>query len=248
MLGNSNEYGSKFTHQPMQDIANFCRTMNMSTATLLKGSADLTMTTGVQPVVINSEHDPSLAKTSTVAPDTDLVLTIWVTGSSYTAAASVNFVVDDNGNKQWYACIADHVASAANKPGQPDHINTSWRTYWTESSNRAIQAGLDEVSSTYSRYYLILQRKTTGIVTSVIAGDVLLDTPAVAAGPQIPQFDPELFVAIALILLNSGTDPNIWGSTDDNGVVTITQWIGPCFPTGKGISDTIQGNTASTIA
>jgi hypothetical protein len=245
MLGNSIEYGSKFTHKAMQDIANFARTMNMATATQLKGSADLTQTTGVQPVVINGEHDPSLAKTSTVAPDTDLVLTIWVTGSSYTAAASVNFVVDDNGNKQWYACIADHVASAANKPGQPDHINTSWRTYWTESSNRAVQAGLDEVSSTYSRYYLILQRKTTGIVTSVIAGDVALDADVELS---IPQFDPELFVAIATILLNSATDPNIWGTTDDNGEVTIVQLIGPVFPTNKGISDTIQGNTASGIA
>jgi hypothetical protein len=245
MLGNSIEYGSKFTHKAMQDIANFARTMNMSTATLLKGSADLTMTTGVQPVVINGDVDPSLAKTSTVAPDTDLVLTIWVTGSSYTAAASVNFVVDDNGNKQWYACIADHTASAANKPGQPDHINTSWRTYWTESSNRAIQAGLDEVGSSDSRYYLILQRKTTGIVTSVIAGDVAADADVELS---IPQFDPELFVAIAIILLASATAPNVWGTTDDSGAVTITQWIGPCFPTNKGITDSIQGNTASGIA
>jgi hypothetical protein len=229
----------------MQDIANFARTMNMSTATQLKGSADLTQTTGVQPVVINGEHDPSLAKTSTVAPDTDVVLTIWVVGSSYTAAASVNFVVDEQGRKQWYACIADHTATAGNKPGQPDHAGITWRDYWTESSNRAVQAGLDEVTLLSSRYYLILQRKTTGIVTSVIAGDVALDADVELS---IPQFDPELFVAIATILLNSTTSPNVWGTTDDSGDITIVQMIGPVFPTNKGITDTIEGNTASGIA
>ena len=82
-------------------------------------------------------------------------------------------------------------------------------------------------------------------MTTVIAGDVALDA---AVELSIPQFDPQLHVAVAIILLNSATAPNVWGTTDDNGEVAITQLIGPVFPTNKGITDDIQGNTgASTI-
>ena len=244
MLGTSIEYGSKFTFKPMQDVANFARTMNMATQAIAKASADL-QDTGAAHAVINGEHDASLAQDAALDVSADTVFTIWVTGTAYTAAHSVQYVEDDNGNKQWYACIADHTSSAATKPGQKDSVDQSWRTYWTESSNRAIQAADDEVSTLSSRYYLVLKRKTTGIMTSVIAGDVALDAAVVLS---IPQFDPELYVACATILLDSATAPNVWGTTDDNGEVTITQLIGPVFPTNKGITDDIQGNTASTIA
>jgi len=244
MLGNSIEYPSKFTHKPMQDMADFSRTMNMATQAIAKANADL-QDTGAAHAVINGEHDASLAQDASLDVSADVVLTKWVSGSSYTAAASVNWVETETGGRQWYACIADHTASADNKPGQPDHINSNWRTYWTESSNRAIQAADDEVSTLSSRYYLVLKRKTTGVMTSVIAGDVALDADVELS---IPQFDPELFVACAVILLDSATAPNVWGTTDDNANVTITQLIGPVFPTNKGITDTIQGNTASSIA
>lgn len=244
MLGNSVEYGSKFTHKPMQDIASFARTMNMATQAVAKADENIA-DTGDAHAVINGEHDATLAQDAATDLSADVTFTKWVTGSSYTAAESVHWVENADGGRQWYACIADHTASAANKPGEPDHVNANWRTYWTESSNRAVSAVDDEVSTLSSRYYLVLKRKTTGTLRVVIAGDVALDA---AVELSIPQFDPELYVAVATILLDSATAPNVFGTTDDSGAVTIQQLIGPVFPTNKGITDTIQGNTASTVA
>ena len=235
MLGNSIEYGSKFTHKPMQDIASFARTMNMATAVVAKADQHV-QNTGGQHVVINGEHDESLAICANLTIATDTVLGIWVTATAYTAAASVQYVADANGNKQWYACIANHTSSSANKPGQKDSVDQTWRTYWTESSNRAIQAAGDVVLDNYSRYYLVLARKTTGTMTTVLAGNKALDA---AVELSIPQFDPELFVAIAYMLKDSTTALKTWGTSNDTGIVVVTQIIGPCFPTNLGITDEI---------
>jgi hypothetical protein len=231
MLGNSIQLASKFSHKAAQTLAEFSMTMNMATAAVAKADADI-QNTGGQHVVIAGEHDATLAQDAGLDISADTVLGIWVTATAYTAAASVQYVEDGNGNKQWYACIADHTSSAATKPGQPDHVNSSWRTYWTESSNRAEQASGDIVLDNYSRYYLVLARKTTGVMTTVLAGDIALDADVELT---IPQFDPELFVAIAVILKDSTTALKTWGTSDDSGIVTITQLIGPVFPTGLGI-------------
>ena len=235
MLGNSIEYGSKFSFKPMQDIASFARTMNMATAIVAKISAAVT-STGGQHVVINGEHDETLERDITLDISADTVLGPWVTATAYTAAASVQYVTNADGRKEWFACIADHTSSAATKPGQKDSVEQTWRTYWTESSNRALPAVGDLVTTGYSRYYLVLARKTTGIMTTVLAGNIALDADVELS---IPQFDPELFVAIAIILKNAETDRDNWGSDDDSGECTVTQLIGPCFPTNLGITDEI---------
>ena len=237
MLGTNIEYPSKFTHLPMQEIADYARTMNMATAALAKADKDV-QNTGAQAVVINGRLDASLAQDANLTIATDTCLGIWVTATSYTAAHSVQYVEDDNGNKQWYACIADHTSSADTKPGQPDHVNSTWRTYWTESSNRAIQAAGDALTTTYSRYYVVLARITTGIMTTVLGGNIALDADVVLS---IPKFDPELFVCIGYILKDGVTARDVWGTDDDNADCTVTQWIGPCFPTNAGITDSIVG-------
>ena len=235
MLGNSIEYGSKFSFKPMQDIASFARTMNMATAIVAKISAAVT-STGGQHVVINGEHDETLERDITLNIATDTVLGPWVTATAYTAAASVQYVTNADGRKEWFACIADHTSSAATKPGQKDSVEQTWRTYWTESSNRALPAVGDLVITLYSRYYLVLARKTTGIMTTVLAGNKALDANVQLS---IPRFDPELFVALAYILKNSTTALKTWGTSADQGIVIVTQIIGPCFPTNLGITDEI---------
>ena len=235
MLGTSVEYPSKFTHLAMRDIADYSRTMNMATAVVAKVDKDV-QNTGDQHVVINGEHDESLAVCANLAIATDTVFTVWVTATAYTAAHDVQYVEDDNGNKQWYACIADHTSSAATKPGQGDHVNATWRTYWTESSNRAIQAAGDVLLDGYNRYYLVLARKTTGIMTTVLASNKSLDADFELS---IPRFDPELYVAIGLILDDGETATDIWGTDANHGHCTITQLIGPVFPTTLGITDEI---------
>ena len=226
MLGNSIEYGSKFSHKPMQDIASFARTMNMATQAVAKADADL-QDTGTGAAVINGVHHTAVQDAS-LDISGDLQFTIWLTATAYTAV-DCRYVEDSNGHKQWYQCIASHTSAAGTKPGQKDSENATWRTYWTESTNRCVQASGHVVADTYSQYYLVL-KTVAGVNTTVLAGDTALDA---AVALEIPAFDPERFVAIAVILLNSGG--NTWGTTDDNAIVTITQLIGPVFPTGLGI-------------
>jgi hypothetical protein len=46
-------------------------------------------------------------------------------------------------------------------------------------------------------------------------------------------------MAIGIILKNALTANDVWGTDDDNGECTVTQIVGPCYPTGIGITDEI---------
>jgi len=230
MLGNSIEYGSKFTHKPMQDIASFCRTMSMSTAAVAQADENV-QNTGAQPVVINGIADPSLAQDADLDISADLQLTTWLTATAYTAV-DVRYVEDDNGHKQWYACIASHTSAAGTKPGQKDSADSTWRTYWTESSNRAENAKGMVCTNLYTRHVLVLAFITTGTMVTVNADNGLqLDADSEIV---IPAFDPELFVAIGRIDIDC-TDSWVYGDDDKNAQCAVVQVIGPCFPTGAGI-------------
>ena len=236
MLGNSIEFGSKFTHKAMQDVASFARTMNMATQTVAKANADMA-TTGTAHCVINGVHIASLTADAALNISDDRQLEEWVTATAYTtdggARVDVRYVEDNQGAKQWYKCILAHTSSAATKPGQPDHINTTWRTYWTESSNRAEAARGQVCANLKTRQYLCLA-DVGGVITTVIADNGLqLDAASVLT---IPNFDPEVFVAIGLLVVD-GTGASTWGTTDDSAQVTITQLLGPVFPTGLGIDN-----------
>jgi len=244
MLGNTTELPSKFTHAPMVMLADYARTMNMASQVVAKANAAMA-DTGDAAVVIDGIVDATLAQDAAYDISADTYLEEWATATSYTAAESCQHVVDDDGRKQWYQCIADHTSSAANKPGQPDHVNASWRTYWTESSNRALPARGDTVITTYSRIYLVLKKKTTGTLTTVLASANGLDAAVLAAGPQVPIFDPQACVAVAYILKNALTANDVWGTDDDSGECTIVQWVGPCLPSGIGLTDEIIGLQSS---
>jgi hypothetical protein len=231
MLGNSIEYGSKFTHKPMQDIASYARTMNMATQAIAKANANIA-TTGGAHCVINGVHIASLTAETGRTLANDLQFTIWLTATAYTLAAhDCRFVIDDNGYKQWYICIADHTSAAGTKPGQPDSINATWRTYWTETTSRVEPAVGETMANNYTRHYLAIA-DDLGVVTTVIADNgYQLDANSKIV---IPTFDPEIWAAIGLYTI-VGTGASTWGTTDDNAQVGETQIIGPVFPTGLGI-------------
>ena len=231
MLGNSIEFGSKFTFKPMQDIASYARTMNMATQAIAKANANIA-TTGGAHCVINGVHIASLTAETGRTLANDLQFTVWLTATAYTLAAhDCRYVMDDNGYKQWYVCIADHTSSAGTQPGQKDSVNSTWRTYWTETTSRCEPAVGTVNANGYTRYYLALA-DNLGVVTTVIADlGYLLDA---AQAIQIPTFDPEIWCAIGMYKL-TGTGTSTWGTTDDNAQVTETQYIGPVFPTGLGI-------------
>ena len=227
MLGNSNGLESKFGHKAAITLAEFAMTQNCATQAIAKANADIANTGGGEMILAGQPVLNIQDGGNDLSADTQLG--IWVTATAYTADATrvdVMYVVDGNGHKQWYKCILGHTSSAATKPGQKDSVNSSWRTYWTESSNRALPAVGQTCANGYTRHYLCLCDKL-GVTTTVIADNGLqLDA---AQEVQIPQFDPSIFVAIGLYTVD-GTGDTVWGTTDDNATCTERQIIGPVFP------------------
>ena len=234
MLGNSIELGSKFTHKPMQMLASYARTMNMATQAVAKANADMA-NTGTGAVVLNGLPIAALTQDGALDISADRQHEAWATATAYTAyggtRTDIRYVEDGNGHRQMYVCILAHTSSAATKPGQKDSVNSVWRTYWTESDSNCVAARGQVCANTYTRRYLCLA-DAQGVMTTVVADNGLqLDA---ASELVIPSFDPEVFVAIAILVVD-GTGASTWGTTNDAAQVTITQIIGPCFPTGAGI-------------
>lgn len=227
MLGNTNGLNKQFSHKAAVTLAEFAMTQNCATQAVAKANADMANTGGGEMILAGQ---PVLnIQDGALDISADRQLEAWVTGTAYTATATrvdVRYVEDANGNKQWYKCILAHTSSAANMPGQKDSVNSSWRTYWTESSNRAEAARGQTCANGYTRHYLALC-DSLGVMTTVQADNGLqLDADSEL---QIPQFDPEIFVALAVLTVD-GTGASTWGTTDDNAQVTIRQLLGPVFP------------------
>ena len=228
MLFNSKKLMTKFSHKAAVTLAEFAMTQNCATQAVAKANADMANTGGGEMILAGT---PVLnVQDAALDISADRQLEAWATGTAYTtdggARTDVRYVEDAQGNKQWYKCIAAHTSSAATKPGQSDHVNATWRTYWTESSNKAEAARGQTCANGYTRHYLALC-DVNGTMTTVQADNGLqLDA---ASELQIPQFDPEIFVALAVLTVD-GTGASTWGTTDDNAQVTIRQLLGPVFP------------------
>ena len=235
MLENSNEYGSLFSYAPARDFASFIRTMNMATQIFAEDATNTDVqATGVAALVINGVHGV-YAATAALDISADLQLTIWATGASYTTADMRYVVNASSGNKVYYKCIASHTSAAANKPDENNlRDDATWKTYWTRSTQTAEAAVGTYVPTLNSCYFLALTQKAADTLTLVRAGDVALDADAELV---IPNFDPEVFVAIGVLHIDSPVGGFTLGDTDiDTGTVgTFTQWVGPCFPTGLSI-------------
>jgi hypothetical protein len=232
MLESSLEFGSKFSHAPARDFASFIRTMNMATQAFAVdgGNAENVQTTGTKACVINGVSINALAVDLELDISADLQLTAWLAGSSYTAVDMRYVVNPSSGLKVWYKCIASHTAAVANKPDENDlREDALWKTYWVRSTQTAEQASGDIIPSLSSRYYLCLAT-AAGVITLVKAGPVALDADVKLV---IPNFEPEMFVAIGTLLINSAGFT--LGTTSTSGVSTFAQIIGPCYPNGAGI-------------
>jgi hypothetical protein len=218
----------------MQDVANFARTMNMATQAVAKANADMA-NTGTGAAVLNGVPIASLTQDAALDISADRQHEAWVTATAYTAAGGartdIRFVTDDNGKNQMYVCILAHTSSADNKPGQSDHINATWRTYWTPSTSNCVAARGLACANLKTRRYLCLA-DAQGVMTTVVADNGLqLDADSIL---QIPSFEAEIFIALAILVID-GTGASTWGTTDDNAQVTVTQIVGPAFASGLGI-------------
>jgi hypothetical protein len=143
----------------------------------------------------------------------------------------MQYVVNpSSGSKVYYKCILGHTAALANKPDENNlREDALWKTYWVRSTQTAEAASGDIIPSLSSRYYLCLAT-SDGVLTLVKAGDVALDADVKLV---IPNFEPEMFVAIGTLLINSAGFT--LGTTSTAGVSTFAQLIGPVFPTDVGI-------------
>ena len=227
MIGTSNGIASRFSHKAAQTLAEFALTMNCETQAVAKANADMA-NTGAKEMIMAGLPVLNI-QDAALDISADRQLETWVTATAYTATATrvdVRFVTDDNGNKQWYKCILAHTSSAATKPGQADHVNATWRTYWTESSNRALAARGETCANLKTRIYLCIC-DALGVMTTVIADNGIQDDADQVL--MIPQFDPEIFVALAILTVD-GTGASTWGTTDDNAQVTIRQLLGAVIP------------------
>jgi hypothetical protein len=230
MLQNSTEFGSKLSYAPARDFASFIRTMNMGSQIFAVDANAWDVQTSATTIqaVLNGVHFV-MAKDDALDISGDLQLSTWLLGSSYTAV-DMRFVVSDQGVKQYYKCIASHTAALANKPDENDlREDALWKTYWVRSTQTAEAASGDYIPSLSSRYYLCLAT-SDGVLTLVKAGDVALDADVKLV---IPNFEPEMFVAIGTLLINSAGFT--LGTTSTASVSTFAQLIGPVFPTDVGI-------------
>jgi hypothetical protein len=179
--------------------------------------------------VLNGVHFV-MAKDDALDISADTQLGIWTVGDTYTALHMQYVVNPSSGNKVYYKCILGHTAALANKPNENNlREDALWKTYWVRSTQTAEAASGDIIPSLSSRYYLCLAT-SDGVLTLVKAGDVALDADVKLV---IPNFEPEMFVAIGTLLINSAGFT--LGTTSTGSVSTFTQWIGPCFPTGLSI-------------
>lgn len=231
MLENSIQYGSKFDHGPARDFASFIRTANMASQTLAVDATDTDIqTSGGGHAVLNGVHIQSLGADAALDISADVQLTEWLTAQSYTAQ-HMRWVRNPNsGEKVYYKCILAHTSAAANKPDEDNlAADATWKTYWTRSTQTAEAAVGDYIPNLYSRYYLVLAT-SDGVLTVVKAGDIALDANVEL---RIPNFEPEMFVAVGTMLINSAGFT--LGDTSTSGVVTFAQLIGPVFPQGASI-------------
>lgn len=214
----------QFSHKAAQLLAAFAMTQNSATQAVAKANADMA-NTGTGEMVLRGTPVKNI-QDAALDISADRQMEAWATATAYTAEGGARtdcrYTDDAQGNRTWYICISAHTSSASNKPGS----GADWRTYWKESINRAEASRGQTCASGYTRHHLALCDKQ-GVMTTVQCDNGLqLDA---ASELQIPVFDPEYFVALAVLTVD-GTGASTWGTTDDSAQVTIRQLLGPVFP------------------
>jgi hypothetical protein len=236
MIENSTNYGSYMSHAVARDFALFLNTMNMGSQVFAEdGGVNTDVQTSATTIQAVLNGVPFIVpKDDVLDVSADLQLSAWLAGESYTAY-HMRYVMNPNsGLKVYYKCILAHTSAAANKPDEDNlRDDATWKTYWTRSTQTAEAATGTIVPTLNSAYFVALITKD-GTLTLVRGGDVALDADAELV---MPNFEPEMFVAIGTLHINAGVGGFVLGDDDINtGVVgTFVQLIGPTFPTGKAI-------------
>ena len=243
-----NNWGDKFSHRPMQDLARFVTTYNGATQTVaVDGSHDYSIqTAAAAPAMINGIYIPTLTA------DAELVIAVDTPHPTATteswpllADAQTSFVADDEVytgtlagiDQKFYKCLSAHVGMGRDlyKPeDRPD--------LWQAIPN-ADGLILDDDETCWVMITAESSEGTLGQLGIWIASTELgTSTAEPTNGLRVPFFDPAYYVVVAFALLtqnyNDCDDGEIGAALEeDYGIdwtagrdAAYTIVLGPVFP------------------
>ena len=225
--------GKQFNHKAMKSVMEYLSTYNMeSQQVATDGTANDITNTGAaaawfcgQPVAL-AQCDPLDISECTAGTET-----AWASGTSY----AIGGVVANSFGVR-YMCILAHTSRDGsdsdyinNEPGKSDNSER----YWEQRDHNAVNASGTSVTHDYDQWFLI-----TAIIDGTMqiweAGDEA--TIVLGAECKIPQYDPKVYIPIALLHISSLLDAEtavVIGTTNLASISTIDTYIqltGPVFP------------------
>jgi hypothetical protein len=213
-----NKWVKRFHHKAMQNFLKYLQTQNLETQAVVNSTGNLA-STGTKSCMINGVFVPALAADSSYAPGSEAAYAAWASGASYVTNGPLSEVVDADG-KHW-VCIKAHTSAAANHPW------VDGGEYWKRLDVWAEDAAGNSIAQDKKAWYLICAMND-GTLRAFIAYEK--GTESATTALRIPAFDPERYVAVALLAVVPTSGAHVLGTTTLATVGTFTQILGPVFP------------------
>jgi len=207
----------------MQEVMRYLNTYNIAAQALAVDgtNAENIQTTGTGGMILNGQYFACAEDAELdISACTEGTLTAWATATSYSVGdvrSAPSFA------SKRVKCTVAHTSSADTEP----FVGGTWGDYWEESPHDAVNASGTVVTTLYERWFIVLA-KSTGVISIWEAGDEALIGNSVL---KIPQFDPEMYCCLGLILVakDDANDLTI-GTTALTGDATYVDLVGPVFP------------------
>jgi len=220
-MANLGKWTKKFSYTMARHFMAYMESRNgESQVVALDGvNAENLQTTGTKACWINGVLIPSLTADAEYDISAEAAYAAWAGSQSYTLNTEV---IGDSGAH--YICILAHTSAAADEP----EVGANWETYWKKLDAYAVDAAGDVVATATTKYYLACALNT-GVLRLFKAYDASLNF-------QVPAFDPERYVPLAVLSVANASGSNWTCGTDDfdatNITTTITQLAWPIFADG----------------
>jgi hypothetical protein len=220
----TNNWGSKFSHVAMKQLASFLSTFNQVDQTIAVDGANVynIQSTGTGDCTINGVYIPSLPVDAELLITDTEVTTAWAANTEYSVDDEVYFGAPDGEGVMYYKCLKAHT-SDLNIPPAYD------KTVWQDIPNLAGQALADDF-----RILIMVTAEADGTLGVWRASvDTAIGTVPVAV---IPYFDPSVYCVVGFIdYANDAASAEVifgdtGGGVDFGTDGTFTAQIGPVFP------------------
>ena len=220
---NANNWGDKFSHRAMMDLARFLTTYNMVSQTCAADANDWDLqTAGGGDCTINGVYIPALAADPALDINVDQVApsNAWAQNTVYAVDDEVYTGTLAGADQKFWKCLKAHTASFE-APGQDDK--------WQAIPNLDGMQLADDF-----RLYIMLTVEADGTLGAWIASA----HSAIGTVPtlKIPYFDPAIYCVVGLIdYANDAESGTVTFGLNAGAVLfstdgTFHQVIGPVFP------------------